>query len=60
MSAASRDPVRLSVCIPAYNRADRLPELLDSIVTQDYPHYDVVICEGASPERERIRAVVEG
>jgi glycosyltransferase involved in cell wall biosynthesis len=60
VSAASRDPVRLSVCIPAYNRADRLPELLDSIVTQDYPHYDVVICEDASPERERIRAVVEG
>ncbi len=51
-------PVRISVCIPAYNRADRLPELLDSILNQRYLHYDVVICEDASPQRGQIRAVV--
>lgn len=49
----------LSVCIPAYNRAAQLPELLDSIAAQDYPHYEVVICEDRSPERDQIRGVVE-
>jgi glycosyltransferase involved in cell wall biosynthesis len=52
-------PVRLSVCIPAFNRAAELRELLDSIVAQDYPHYEVVICEDASPGRAQIREVVE-
>ncbi len=52
-------PVRLSVCIPAYNRSGELRELLDSIGAQDYPHYEVVICEDGSPQRAQIRAVVE-
>ena len=51
-------PPRLSVCIPAYNRAGVLPELLDSIVSQDHPSFGIVICEDASPERERIAEVV--
>jgi glycosyltransferase involved in cell wall biosynthesis len=45
--------VRLSVCIPAYNRPAELRQLLESIAAQDYPHYEVVICEDASPERRR-------
>src|SRR5215218_1611305 len=53
------DPPRLSVCIPAYNRAELLAPLLDSIFAQTYPHFDVVICEDRSPQRERIRAVAE-
>jgi len=48
-----------SVCIPAYNRARLMPELLDSIVSQDFKDFEVVICEDHSPERERIRAVVD-
>lgn len=52
-------PVRLSVCIPAFNRAAELRELLDSIAAQAYPHYEVVICEDASPQRAQIREVVE-
>lgn len=51
-------PVQLSVCIPAYNRAAELPALLDSIVTQEYPHYEIVICEDNSPQRAAIRDVV--
>jgi glycosyltransferase involved in cell wall biosynthesis len=49
----------ISVCIPAYNRAHLLPALLESILTQDYGNYEVVINEDASPERPAIRAVVE-
>ena len=48
----------ISVCIPAYNRASVLPALLDSLITQEYPHFEIVICEDQSPEREKIRETV--
>jgi glycosyltransferase involved in cell wall biosynthesis len=50
---------RISVCIPAYNRAELLPQLLDSIVSQDYDDFDIVISEDASREQAAIREVVE-
>jgi O-antigen biosynthesis alpha-1,2-rahmnosyltransferase len=49
----------ISVCIPAYNRSSVLRELLDSIFAQDFDDFEVVICEDHSPERDRIRRVVE-
>lgn len=51
---------KLSVCIPAYNRPEMLPPLLESILSQDYDDYEVVICEDKSPGREHIRALVKG
>lgn len=48
-----------SVCIPAYNRATLLPPLLDSIFSQDFDDYEVVITEDASRERLEIRSVAE-
>jgi abequosyltransferase len=65
MTMARPDPVvagappLFSVCIPAYNRSSVLRPLLDSVLTQDFDSYEVVICEDASPERARIREVVE-
>ncbi|WP_039944415.1 glycosyltransferase family 2 protein [Thermicanus aegyptius] len=50
--------IKVSVCIPAYNRHQFLKPLLDSILFQDYPGLEIVICEDASPERELIRNVV--
>ena len=47
-----------SVCIPAYNRAKHLPDLLESILVQDFRDFDVVICEDRSPERRQIAAIV--
>src|SRR5689334_8647779 len=49
----------ISVCIPAYNRASVLRELLDSILAQDFDDFEVVIAEDASVERAAIRQVVE-
>jgi len=49
----------ISVCIPAYNRAAVLPELLDSILAQDFDDYEIVICDDCSRERDQIRAVVD-
>lgn len=48
-----------SVCIPAYNRPEQLHELLESVLTQDFHDLEIVVCEDGSPEREKIRAVVE-
>lgn len=47
----------LSICIPAYNRAEVLPELLDSIFSQEFKDFEVVICEDKSKQREAIGAV---
>jgi len=46
----------ISVCIPAYNRAGVLPALLDSILSQDFSDFDIVIAEDCSPERPAIAA----
>jgi glycosyltransferase involved in cell wall biosynthesis len=48
---------KISVCIPAYNRPELLPSLLDSIGSQDYNNYNIVICEDDSPKRNEIRKV---
>lgn len=50
--------IKFSICIPAYNRANHLPMLLDSIFSQDYRNYEVVICEDKSPQRQQIAEVV--
>lgn len=55
----SQKSIRISVCIPAYNRAAVLPELLESVLTQNFVDFEVVINEDGSPERQQIRAVVE-
>ncbi|MDA8117001.1 MAG: glycosyltransferase family 2 protein [Actinomycetota bacterium] len=48
----------ISVCIPAYNRASVLQELLDSILQQTGVEFEIVIAEDGSPERGGIRSVV--
>jgi abequosyltransferase len=55
-----KEPPRklFSICIPAYNRVRHLPALLDSIVTQEFRDFEIVICEDMSREREQISAVV--
>ena len=50
---------QISVCIPAYNRLELLSPLLDSIVTQDYHNFNIVICEDKSPQQQTIRAIVQ-
>jgi abequosyltransferase len=49
---------KLSICIPAYNRAAYLAPLLDSILDQDYSNLEIVISEDSSPEREQIAEIV--
>jgi abequosyltransferase len=55
----NESPPKISVCIPAFNRATVLPALLESILTQDFNEYEIVINEDRSPQRLPIRSVVE-
>lgn len=48
-----------SVCIPAFNRAALLPEILERIYAQDVTDFEVVVCDDASPQQAEIRAVCE-
>lgn len=48
----------LTICIPAYNRASLLAPLLESVFSQNFDNFDVLICEDKSPERPAIAAVV--
>lgn len=50
--------VRLSVCIPAYNRARYLSPLLDSIMSQQFQNFNIIIAEDNSPERHLIASIV--
>ncbi len=49
----------ISVCIPAYNRSQFLIPLLDSIISQDFYDYEVIICEDMSPQRNDIENIVK-
>ena len=53
------NPPLISVCIPAYNRASVLSDLLDTIINQDFENYEIIISEDCSPERDQIRKIVE-
>jgi hypothetical protein len=50
---------QISVCIPAYNRPELLPALLDSILGQDFRDFEILVSEDGSPARAEIRAIVE-
>ena len=53
--------VKLSICIPTYNRAEFIVETLESIVPQLAPGVELLILDGASPDntQEVVRAYVD-
>lgn len=57
--AAFTDPPKFSFVIPAYKTPERyLTALLDSILAQTYPHWEVCIADG-SPEEASVASVME-
>jgi glycosyltransferase involved in cell wall biosynthesis len=51
--------MKISICIPAYNRAIYLAPLLRSIFDQNSASYEIVIAEDCSPERDQITSIVK-
>ena len=49
-NATSAQPIRVSICIPSYNRSACLRQLLVSIEGQQRPGLEVVIGNDASPD----------
>src|SRR6056297_975860 len=57
-----KDPVyKLSVCTPAYNAADRIPELYKSLLQQTEKRFEwIVVDDGSSDDTAaQVRAIVE-
>ncbi|WP_407541323.1 glycosyltransferase family 2 protein [Deinococcus radiomollis] len=48
----------ISVCIPSYKRVEFLSSLLDSILSQDFDSYEIIICEDNSPQRDEIAKTI--
>lgn len=40
----------ISVIVPCYNQAQYLPEALQSLLDQDYPHWECIIVDDGSPD----------
>ena len=50
--------ILISVCIPSFNRAEVLPDLLESILSQNYNDFEIIICEDMSPQRRKIADII--
>lgn len=55
----TRTTMKLSVCIPAYNRPAELTLLLKSVLEQDYDDFEVVVSDDNSPRAAEIQEAVE-
>jgi len=50
MTQEGADLPLVSVSITAYNRADMVIEAIDSVIAQDYPNFEVIICDDGSTD----------
>ncbi|MEL6735238.1 MAG: glycosyltransferase family 2 protein [Pseudomonadota bacterium] len=50
-SKAGSDNPFLSVVIPCYNREETIQDAIESVLTQDYPDFDVIVVDDSSTDR---------
>lgn len=48
----------ISVCIPAFNRPEFMSDLLDTIVSQNFRNFEIVVSEDNSPKSSEVEEVV--
>lgn len=48
----------LSVCVPLYNRATEVAPLIESVLTETFTDWEIVLSEDASPDQTAIREAV--
>ena len=58
MQKETKKKIKISICIPAYNRPKTLYRLLESIDTSEKEFFEIVIVEDQSPLRKEISNVV--
>ena len=49
--------MKISIVIPTYNQASYLEETLNSVISQNYPDLELIVCDGGSSDGTR--AVLE-
>jgi glycosyltransferase involved in cell wall biosynthesis len=47
------DSPLVSIIVPCYKQAEYLPEALDSVLAQTYPHWECVVVDDASPDNTK-------
>lgn len=47
-----------SVIVPTYNRPEHLTPLLDSVLSQDFDDWEMVVGEDCSPAREKVKEIM--
>jgi glycosyltransferase involved in cell wall biosynthesis len=50
MNSSMAASAHVTICVPAFNAERTLRRTLDSILAQDYPDFDVLICDNASTD----------
>jgi glycosyltransferase involved in cell wall biosynthesis len=44
---------KVSIIIPTFNRADLLPETIDSVLTQSFADYEIIVVDDGSTDTTR-------
>lgn len=54
VASSEADAVSITVCVPVYNVEEYLEECLDSLYSQDYSSYDIVLVDDGSTDRSGV------